>query len=305
MNCSIGVDIGGTNIKIIIKSELEYKRYSLKTSDFKSGLILDGVSEFIIDYISNSIIEFVDIKSIVIAVPGPVVDNVVLFCVNLSWGKVRVVDRMKELLPFTTNIFCVNDANACLYSEIMGMEEKCVVLLTLGTGIGGAYYNDGIIEGSTGSVGEFGHINIDSKYNFKCNCGLSGCLETVASATGIEAVYKSKTNGFCLSCEEIFSAALLLEKNALETIEELYENLGKVLSMIALTLNPDVFIIAGGVSSAGSCLIDGIKKYYEKYSFNSVRDTKIIKTSLGSYSGAIGAMLYGEKKRKCIIKSKI
>ncbi len=300
-----GVDIGGTCIKVVIlKNSICIDKYLINTNlNYNGGNILKDVSESIIDYCMNSKIDYNLIEAIGIGVPGPVVNGVVSFCVNLNWEEKDVVKELSMLLPFDTVIGCLNDANATLYAEVNN-EYNTAAILTIGTGIGGGVYINGVVEGVTGSSGEFGHIYMDNPYNFKCNCGLNNCLETVASATGICNIYRFKTNNE-LDCKSIFDK---IEENdiiALEVLEEVCMYLGKACANIAVNFNPEVIIIGGGVSLAGDILLDGIRRYFVKYCFKSVKETKIINSTLGNDSGGIGVALYAKEKRECISKSKI
>lgn len=299
LNYSIGVDIGGTKIKIIIlKNESIFEKYEIKTNlDNNGEYILKDVAISIIEYLKEKNIETKKIFSIGVGVPGPVVDNKVLFCVNLFWKEKDVIRELSDLLPFKTYITCLNDANATIYSEVIN-NYNSAVMLTIGTGIGGSIFINDIIEGVNGSAGEYGHMFVDSLYNFKCNCGLTGCLETVASATGVSNIYKYKT-GKILSCKEIFELAAT-DDIASEVVEEITKYLGVACANIAIATNPEVIIIGGGVSNAKDMLLTKVEKYFRKYSFKSVSNTKIILASLGNDAGGIGGALYAKKNRESI-----
>ncbi len=298
----IGVDIGGTSIKFLIfKNDKIMDKFSIKTNLSNNGEnILNEISFIICEFANNNNITYEEIKAIGVGVPGPVVENNVLFCVNIFWKEKNVVKELGDLLPFKVFITCINDANAALYSEVNEKYDKAI-MLTLGTGVGGGIYIHDIIEGANGSTGEFGHINIDDKYNFKCNCGLTGCLETVASANGIENIYKYKT-GIDRKCIEIFKN-INDDKFASEAVEEVCMYLGKVCANIATIINPQIIIIGGGMSLAKDVLLERIIKYFKKFAFKSIKNTEIILSQNGSDSGGIGGALYAKKKWERISKS--
>lgn len=303
MKYSIGVDIGGTKVKVVILDECKViHKYELKTNKENNGeFIIKEIVDSICNYINNNDIKYEMIYSIGVGVPGPVVNDVVKFCVNLGWGEKNVVVEFLNLLPFKTFISCLNDANATIYAEIYN-KYNSAVMVTLGTGIGGGIFNGTVLEGFNGSAGEIGHINVSNPYHFKCNCGLHNCFETVASSTGIQNIYKFKTN-IDLDCKEIFTKAINNDTISLEVIEEVCDYIGRVCSILSVTINPEIIIIGGGVSLAGGFLLDKINYYFNKYSFNSVKNTNIILSVLKNDSGGIGVALYAKEKRKCVSKS--
>lgn len=297
MECNIGIDIGGTNIKIVYMVGNDVIKQHFQTVREHNGAhILNDIILKIEKFISNKKFDTINIG---VGVPGPVHNGIINECVNIGWKNVDVIQDIKNILSVHANVFCINDANATLYSEVLG-KYSSAVLLTLGTGVGGGIYIGDIIEGFDGCAGEVGHMHMNNKYNFKCNCGKSNCLETLVSATGISNIYKFKTNKV-LDCRSIFDNALNNDIIAVEVIDEVCEYIAVALSRIALCINPEVIIIGGGVSMSKGLLLDKIKYYYKEYSFTQIIDTKIIRTTQGSYSGSIGAALYAKEKGKFIV----
>ena len=174
-------------------------------------------------------------------------------------------------------------------------------MVTLGTGVGGGYIiDDKVIAGPHAATGEIGHMYIDSKHEFQCNCGLKGCLETVASATGIVRLaktyyndYKTKLSKDTMSAKDVMDAAREGDALGLAVLDIVAEALGRALSIIAVTCDVDVFYIGGGVSAAGKVLLDAIKKYYNKYAFYALKNVRIELAKLGNAAGMIGAAYLG------------
>lgn len=305
MEYLIGIDIGGTTVKVglIDGDGIIHDKFEIKTNTDDNGMnILPDIAHSIVDYLTARDIPYSNIKGIGFGVPGPVVNNVVQTCVNLGWGKVNVEEEFNKYIPFKTKIACANDANVASIGEMWKGNEmgySSIVMFTLGTGVGGGVVvNNKCVDGISGAGGELGHTKSDFKYNFKCNCGLKGCLETVASATGVVNVAKyllSKPNNSTLagmidfSCKDVFEAAKANDELALEVVDELGKNIGYIASIVATSTNPEAFIIGGGVSKAGTILIDSITKHYKSFAFKSVSNTPFILASLGNDAGILGS----------------
>jgi len=221
--------------------------------------------------------------------------------VNLGWGIVNVKDTLETLINLKVSVS--NDANIAGLGELWkgcGSGYSNLVFFTLGTGVGGAIVVDNhVIDGHSGAGGEVGHApTIDS--TFLCNCGNIGCLETVASATGVVKVAKKFLNEQTidstlreikdLSAKIIFDAAKENDKIALDTVEFFGKNLGFVCAVLGVTTNPEVFVFGGGVSKAGSIIIDVVKKYFNQYAFIGIKATTEFKLAeLGNDAGIYGA----------------
>lgn len=305
MNYLFGVDIGGTTIKIGV---LDYfgnilNKNEIKTNKENSGdNILKDVANYILSYSKDNNISFSQIKGVGFGVPGPVIDNLVSVCVNLGWVNKNVKEEFSKLIPFETKICVANDANVAAIGEMYKGNKfsyNNAILLTLGTGVGGGVVvGSKAIDGFNGAGGELGHVKVDFKYNFKCNCGLEGCLETVASATGVVNIAKyyllneksilSNIENF--TCKDVFDN-IDCDDVSKKVVEEVCKYLGYVCSILAVTTNPEVFIIGGGLSKVGDVLVESVKKYYKQYAFPPVKNTNIILASLGNDAGMIGAAL--------------
>lgn len=306
MDYYFGVDIGGTTVKIGLlnaKEEL-IDKWEIKTNIFNHGeSILSDVASSIKNYLVASKIKNEEIIGIGFGVPGPVVGSIVKSCVNLGWVEKDVKKEFLKYIDFNPKIYVGNDANVAAYGETKkGSNKKYdnAVMLTLGTGVGGGVVINGLpISGTNGAAGELGHLKIDHRYHFRCNCGLDGCLETVASATGIVRIFKHHLENHYsvlsgredLTCKDIFDAAKANDELSLKVLDEVGYYLGEACSILSATLDPEVFIIGGGVSRAGKILIDAIEKYYHKFAFHSTANTPFTLATLGNDGGMYGAAL--------------
>ena len=205
-----------------------------------------------------------DVQGIGVGVPGPVKnDGVVHRCVNVGWGVVNVEKELGDLTGL--KVKAGNDANVAALGEMwQGAAKGCrdVIMVTLGTGVGGGIIVDGkVVAGFDGAGGEIGHITVNAHEKEQCNCGQYGCLEQYASATGVVRVAKrtlEKTsedtalrNHADLTAKDVFDEAKAGDKVALEVVDEVCGILGATLSNIACVVNPEVIVIGGGVSKAG------------------------------------------------------
>lgn len=298
----IGIDVGGTSIKIgqfSIDGSL-LQKWDIPTDKSQQG-------ENIIKDIANSILHKVDVESINgigIGVPGPVTNGYVLNGVNIGWGKKNVTEEFYQHFPYRhIPVRVSNDANLACAGEVYqgsGKGYKDVVMFTLGTGVGGGILiNEQIVEGFNGVAGELGHMFIDKVHQIQCNCGKKGCTETVTSATGIVNLAKIKLAESSkksllrpldnFSAKRVFDLAKQGDQLADEVIEEAADYLAYAMSLVTLTINPELFIIGGGVSNAGEFLLNKIKKYYQKYLNSLITDQKIVIASLGNDAGIYGA----------------
>ena len=182
-----------------------------------------------------------------------------------------------------------------------GEGYKNLVMVTLGTGVGGGIILDGkILTGTTGGAGEIGHMPVGLNETECCGCGNKGCLEQYASATGIVKVAKKilaecdtetplrNMEGF--SAKDVMDLAKGGDQVAIDVIEQLGDYLGKALAHIACVVNPSAFVIGGGVSKAGQFLIDVIEKHFKKNAFVPCSDVKFVIASLGNDAGIYGAV---------------
>jgi len=308
MDILFGIDIGGTTVKMGVL-DLEgniISKWEIVTRKEENGkLILPDIAASMMQYINNEGIDVANIKGIGFGVPGPVRNNVVQFCVNLGWGCVDVPQEFERLIPFKTKIVAANDANVAAYGELKKGQKDLdsAIMYTLGTGVGGGIIANGRpVDGHHGAAGEFGHLKLDHKYNFRCNCGRYGCLETIASATGIINITKKKIadggktilSVDNLNGKTIVDAAEQGDKLALEVVDEAADALGLAASIAAATVDPKCFIFGGGLSKAGPFLLNKIINAYKSYVFNPLTEIPFYLAILGNDSGMVGAALLSQ-----------
>ena len=301
-----GVDIGGTTCKIGLfeMNGTLLSDWEIKTNTENNGAsILDDVATAIEGKMKEEGISKDEVQGIGVGVPGPVTaDGTVLKCVNLGWGVFNVAEVLGKRTGFPVK--AGNDANVAALGEMWQGGAKGssnVVMVTLGTGVGGGIIVDGrIVAGANGAGGEIGHLNVCEDEHEACNCGQHGCLEQYASATGVVRMAKRKLAKTSeetslhkfedLTAKDVFDEAKAGDKVALEIVDEVCEILGKTLGKIACVVNPEVFVIGGGVSKAGQILIDTVKKYYVPNTFTSCKDARFELASLGNDAGMYGCM---------------
>ena len=301
-----GVDIGGTTVKIgLFTAEgTMVDKWEITTRTDEGGkYILGDIAASIEDKLAEKQIDKSEVKGIGMGVPGPVkADGTVLRCVNLGWGIFNAADELSKIIGLPVKVG--NDANMAALGEMWqggGKGYTGVVMVTRGTGVGGGIIHNGkIIPGANGAGGEIGHITVNTEEKDTCGCGRHGCLEQYASATGIVRIAKklltekdaeSSLRGFePLTAKDIFDEAKKGDALALEAVEILGETLGMALSNIACVVNPQVFVIGGGVSRAGDILIDTVAKHFKEHAFASCKDTKFALASLGNDAGMYGCV---------------
>ena len=306
-----GVDIGGTTVKIglfSVEGELLEKWEITTRTDEGGKYILGDIAESVTAKMTEKSIDKADVAGIGMGVPGPVKDaGTVIKCVNLGWGIFNVADELSSLtgLPVKAG----NDANMAALGEMWqggGKGHDNIVMVTLGTGVGGGIIINGkMISGVNGAGGEIGHMTINNDETEFCNCGKKGCLEQYASATGIVRMAKIALNESdrpsklrevqYISAKEIFDQAKTGDDLAMELVDELGNKLGLALAQVSCVVDPEVFVIGGGVSRAGDILINAVKAAYAKYAFHACKGTGFELAILGNDAGMYGGAYLATK----------
>lgn len=303
-NIRVGVDLGGTTVKLgLFREETLMDKWEIPTRKENHGAgILVDIKNSMEEKLAEHNISKDEILGVGIGVPGPVdAEGVVHECVNLGWGTFNVEKELEDLLKLPVK--AGNDANvAALGEQWQGGGKGCqsMVMITLGTGVGGGIILDGkILAGTNGAAGEIGHMPVVYDEPDYCNCGKKGCLEQVASATGIVKTAKrllaASSEASALRGREEFTAKDVFDeaKNgdalAIQAVEKLGEYLGIATAHVACVTDPEVFVIGGGVSKAGEVLISTIEKYYKEKAFKGSRGAKFKLAMLGNDAGIYGA----------------
>lgn len=305
-NYAFGVDVGGTTCKLgffdVSGTLLEKWEIKTRTQDHGSH-ILDDVVCAIEEKMAAAKLSKEDVLGIGIGVPSPVTaDGIATGAANLGWVNYDVAGELSRKSGFPVK--AGNDVNvATLGEQWMGSAAgySNALMITLGTGVGGGVVVDNrIITGCTGSAGEIGHITVNKHEKQPCGCGRRGCLEQYASATGVVSMANkllSKTAAPShlrdfqpLTAKDVFDCAKSGDALAVQVVEKFGEILGSALSNIACILNPEIFVIGGGVSKAGQIIIDVVQKYFREKAFFCCTDTKFALASLGNDAGIYGAV---------------
>lgn len=301
---AFGVDIGGTTVKIGLFTEegTIVEKWEITTRTDEGGAyILGDIAASLDAKLAERKIDKTEVLGVGMGVPGPVKsDGTVVKCVNLGWGIFNAADELAKLTGLKVSVG--NDANVAALGEMWqggGKGHKNVVMVTLGTGVGGGIIIDGrIISGVHGAGGEIGHITIDPEETDVCGCGKRGCLEQYASATGVVRLATKALNDSekpsqlrdvqYISAKAVFDAAKAGDELAMQVVEEFGKKLGIALSQVAEVVDPEVFVIGGGVSKAGQIIIDVVSKYFKIYAFHACRETGFELATLGNDAGMYG-----------------
>jgi len=305
MKYGFGVDLGGTTVKIAWFDEegtLLHKWEIPTVTEDGGSRILPDIAASVRGFLAERQIGTDSVIGVGIGVPGPVDSTgVVNKCVNLGWGRFNVEQELSRLtgLPVKAG----NDATVAALGECWkggGAGYRNIVFITLGTGVGGGIIVDGKpIHGTRGAGGELGHIVLNKHESVPCGCGKYGCVEQYCSATGIvrtarrflaqdlaPSVLREAEE---LECKDIFDGAKAGDALAVRILDEVYEQMAEFVGDVCCVLDPEAVVIGGGVSKAGTVLLEGIRSRLHKYIFHAIRDVELSLAVLGNDAGAYGA----------------
>ncbi|WP_077601318.1 ROK family glucokinase [Oceanobacillus sojae] len=303
-----GVDIGGTSVKIgfITKKGIIQEKWEIPTDLTNDGVnIISDIWKSIESKLQALSLDHSSIKGIGVGAPGFVDAHagIITEAVNIGWKDMHLAEELEKLAGVP--VYAENDANIAVLGENWvgaGNQSRNLIAITLGTGVGGGIIANGsILNGVNGMAGEIGHIEV-MENGYPCNCGKKGCLETIASATGIvrQAMEKIHTNPESLlaklfkaeghvSAQNVFELAKQGDQASKEIIEYTTDVLGKAMANMSMIINPSNILIGGGVSNAGDYLIDALTKAFRKHALPKVSEVCTIKTcQLGNDAGIIG-----------------
>ncbi len=305
MRYCFGIDVGGTSIKcgLFQTDGVLIEKWEIPTrTENKGEAILPDVAKSIRDKMEEREINTGNVEGVGIGIPGPINENGEAACaVNLYWGFKAVAKELSDLTGLLAK--AGNDANVAALGEAWkGAAEgaKNMVMVTLGTGVGGGIIVNGrIVSGAHGAAGEVGHANMNHAETESCNCGNCGCLEQVASATGIVRVAKKELEASedesmlraldKVTAKDVLDAYKAGDAAAVRIMDKVGDQLGGALAIFSCVIDPETIVVGGGVSKAGQPLIDCIRKYYRKYAFPLCKDTPIVLAKLGNDAGIYGA----------------
>ena len=304
-NYVFGIDVGGTTVKcgLFTAEGIVLDKWEIKTNKENGGAsILGDITAAINAKLAEKNIDKANVLGVGMGVPGPVKsDGTVLECVNLGWGIFNVNEEMGKLVGLP--VAAGNDANVAALGEMWkggGQGYQDVVMITLGTGVGGGIILDGKIwAGSNGAGGELGHMIVNPEETDVCGCGGHGHLEQYASATGIVRMAKKELAANDaptalrkyenLSAKNVFDEAKAGDAVAAALVEKLCAILAGALTHVAATVDPQVFVIGGGVSKAGEILTEGLKKHYNQNLLSALYNKEFSLATLGNDAGIYGS----------------
>ena len=306
---AFGIDLGGTTAKVGLcttAGEL-LEKWEVPTDTSHSGEhILANLAAAVRGKMEEKSLSAQQVEGVGVGVPGPVLDSriVPIVCANLGgWGNRNVAEDLSALLDGLP-VLVGNDANVAALGEIwMGAARGCrnAVMVTLGTGVGGGVIVNGkVIDGVHGAGGEIGHITVNPHETAVCGCGKRGCLEQYSSATGVVRCMNKLLEedpdtpcvlrGTDFAAKDVFDAARSGDVLAAREVDQMTATLGMALANIAAVVDPEMFLVGGGVARAGAVLFDPLVAHYRDTAFRSCRDIPIKAASLGNDAGIYGAV---------------
>ena len=307
MRYCFGVDIGGTTVKLgLFKFDGEViEKWEIKTRTENEGSnILPDVAATIQEHMAQHNLTKEDILGVGVGIPAPVMESgIVKATANLGWGYKEVRHELEDLLEIEVQVG--NDANVAALGEMWkggGLGHRNMIMITLGTGVGGGVITNGrIMVGGHGAGGEIGHVCVNYEETEVCGCGSRGCLEQYASATGIarmarkrlmkneDATVLRETKLEDISAKTVFDAVKEGDAVACEIDNDFGRYLGYALANLAVITDPDIIVIGGGVSRAGEVLLDYVTKYFNERVFFANKDCAFALATLGNDAGIYGA----------------
>ncbi|MCR5154173.1 MAG: ROK family glucokinase, partial [Lachnospiraceae bacterium] len=305
MKYVFGIDIGGTTVKMglfTVEGEM-VEKWEIPTRCENGGEAVPAdITEAIHKKMAEKKLTKEDVLGVGVGVPGPVKsDGTVLKCANLGWGIMNVNKVLGDMVGLP--VYAANDANVAALGEMWkggGQGYKDMVMITLGTGVGGGIIvNGSVVAGSNGAGGEIGHMVVNPDETRICGCGGHGHLEQYTSATGIaylatEAVKnsdkKSELSKFeKITAKDVFDCAKAGDELADEIVNKVCKILAGALKCIVASVDPEAFVIGGGVSKAGTIITDLVRKYYEDNLLNAFQGKEFKLATLGNDAGMYGS----------------
>lgn len=306
MQTIIGVDIGGTLLRAaLFDTQLSMLERAQQETRASEGI--DAVLERLYETITQVLPEDMDsLLGIGIATPGPLdaKQGVVLQTPNLPFLETPLQGLVHE--RFRVPVYVGNDADLAGLAEYMmgaGQGASTLVYMTISTGVGGGIIIDNKPLIGGGLAGEIGHMVIDP-HGPLCGCGHPGHLEAFSSGTGIarnarrrlEAGEPSMLRDMCggqverVTAREVGEAAQKGDALALEVVTEAGHYLGAAIASLMSLLNPDIFVLGGGVTKIGDLLFDPLHKAVQTYALHERywRNTPIVLAKLGEDVGLVG-----------------
>ena len=306
MKYAFGIDVGGTTVKLglFTREGVLMEKWEIPTRPENGGsAILPDIARSIEDCLARRSLTKAEVLGLGIGVPGPVDDDGnVNRCVNLNWGVFNLHHALGALtgLPVKAG----NDANVAALGEYHdggGRGSRSMLMVTLGTGIGGGFiWNGQILNGAHGVGCEIGHLCVDlSPEAEPCTCGKRGCAEQYASARALGRQARRALEAQPerpsllrqaeeLSARTVFAAAAQGDALARELLDRVYDLLGLTIAGGCCMVDPELVVLGGGMSKAGQTLLDGVDPRFRHHMFHACKDTRFALATLGNDAGIYG-----------------
>lgn len=300
----IGIDVGGTSVKLGLFDEVGdlLGKTSVPTPSLACeegcAAVVGGIEQ-LMGAVQQPMLF---VRGIGLAVPCPVpASGVITMAANIEIDAPALKEALEVRCPHAL-VRYVNDANAAAMGEVWrgsAQGHRSMVMVTIGTGLGGGVVVNGdVIDGAFGAGGEIGHICVNPAEERACGCGLRGCLEQYASASGV-------VNNYLRVCEErgvepvelvgpsdsrsVFDAARAGDEAALAAIDVTMDYLSLGLQIISAVVDPEVYVLGGGASASADMFLDSLRAKYEARALKVSRGTSIEVAELGNDAGIFGA----------------
>ena len=304
----LGIDLGGTTVKLafVNKGGAIVHKWEIPTNLVDNGI-------HIVSEIASSVKETIGkwpgatLIAAGMGAPGPVdfETGSIYVAVNIGWRDYPLKSRLEGELGIP--VVVDNDANVASYGEFWkgsGEGTNDLVCITLGTGVGGGIIaNQELVHGVSGAGGELGHITVIPEGGAPCNCGKTGCIETIASATGIvrlslEEINKKPESMLAnrhrdqgmITAKDLFDCVKEQDEAGVAVLDKVARYLGLTAANVGNCINPDKIVFGGGVSRAGEALLEPVRGYFRQYAFGRVAESTSLEcATLGNDAGVIGA----------------
>ena len=288
---SIGVDIGGTKIAgaLVDDDGTVLASFTKPSHPEDPDLIVSSVQELVRE-LSDA--DTLDTVGVAVAAFLNRERTHVYFSPNIDWPDFPIKSRLEEAL--SSPVVVENDANAAGWAEYQcgaGKGARSLIMLTLGTGVGGAIIEDGrLLLGAFGAGGELGHLVVEPEGR-PCGCGNRGCLEQYASGTALMKDMRARTGHDGLGSEDALRLFESGDREAREVFHDLADVIARAMTSFVAMMDPEVVVIGGGVAKAGAPLVDLIsERFRNHYPAHTLRPTaRIALAELGNLAGAVGA----------------
>ena len=308
----IGIDVGGTNIKIALvssKGEILYSNTIPTRAEMGYVYTVSNIKQAIVDLMSETKSSKNNIEAIGFGFPGQIdyKKGVVRLSTNIpGWNGVEIADIIKT--EFGIPAFIDNDVRCATLGELKygaGKGAENLVCITVGTGIGsGLVLNGKLVRGASNAAGEIGHIKLSMHDGPLCGCGDFGCFEAYASGPSIVAMaedyirggkstkYREMASSAEITPHVVAEAAKQGDPVAIQIFTQIGQYLGIGLSSVVNLLNPEKIIIGGGIAAAGDLLFNPIRETIDKRAMKISKEAVVIvPAELGNTAGVIGASL--------------